>query len=280
MAVKIVTDSTVDLPLDLVNELGIAIVPVHVRFGDITYMDGIDINSDELMYRLASEPVFPATSQPSPDDFIKVYSGFTDPYEAILSIHVSARTSGTYDSALLAKSMLQEPDFVEVVDSKLTSAGLAIIVMKAARMAIEGSGLYEIKCEVDKAIQETQILGVFNTMEFLAKGGRVNKAIANISGLLDIKPLLTFRDGEIVRAGLVRTFSKGIDRLYKFAVEKRGIQEIIVSHSAIPDIAEELKKRLNNIFPEKNILVTKLGAALGTHGGPGVLVVAVRYSDT
>lgn len=107
----------------------------------------------------------------------------------------------------------------------------------------------------------------------------MNKTIASVADILDVKPLLTFRDGEIVRAGLVRTFSKGIDRLYGFVKSKVNIQELALVHGAVPEQADQLKRRLGAVFPEDQILVTQLGAALGVHGGPGVLVLALRCND-
>jgi len=279
MAVKVITDSTADLPLDFASELGITVVPIYVRFGNDVYRDGIDIDSDELMKKLTTLPVHPATSQPSPADFVNVYKEFSGESDGIISIHISGKVSGTYETANLARQIVQDTVPIEIVDSGLNSAGLAIIVIQAARMALDGAKLSEITQEVKQAIQETQMLGVFDTMTYLARGGRVNKAIANISNILEIKPLLTFKDGEIVRAGLVRTFSRGIERLYQFAAKKSSIKEMVISHSAIPEIAEQFKTLLGNLFPEDRIMVLKLGAALGTHGGPGVLLVAVRASS-
>jgi DegV family protein with EDD domain len=278
MAVKVVTDSTADLPPELAGELGIAVVPIVVRFGTDIYRDGVDISSDGLMEKLSTVPVHPSTSQPSPDDFIKIYSEFAGESGGIISIHISAKTSGTYDSAVLAGKMLPETVPIEIIDSGLNSAGLALIVIRAAKMSMEGGSLQEIKSEVEQAIRETRMLGVFDTMTYLARGGRVNRAIADIGDFLDIKPLLTFRDGEIIRAGMVRTFSRGIDRLYRFAASKKGIREMAIAHSAIPETAERFRSRLGDIFPAERIMICRLGAALGTHGGPGVLLIAVRYS--
>jgi DegV family protein with EDD domain len=123
------------------------------------------------------------------------------------------------------------------------------------------------------------MLGMFDTMKYLARGGRVNRAIANIGDFLSIKPLLTFRDGEIVRAGMVRTFSQGMNRLYDFAAARKEIRDMMIAHSAIPDAAEQFRKRLGALFPEERIIITRLGAALGTHGGPGVILVAVTSGE-
>ena len=280
MAVKVITDSTADLPLDLASELGITVVPIYVRFGSDVYRDGIDISSDELMKKLTTLPVHPATSQPSPADFVKAYKDCSGESDGIISIHISAKVSGTYESANLAKGMMQEAIPIEVVDSMLNSAGLAIIVVKAARMAVDGASLSEIKQEVEQAISQTQMLGVFDTMTYLARGGRVNKAIANIGNVLELKPLLTFRDGEIIRAGLVRATSKGMDKIYDFVRRNIPINELTIVHSQVIDYANQLKMRLSEFIKEEEISIAELGAGLGVHGGPGVLLAAIRRSNT
>jgi len=276
MKIKIITDSTSDIPPELASALGITVVPVYVRFGDVVYRDGEELTSDEFFRKLTSLSVHPATSQPTPEDFTKVYSKYCNDVDGIVSIHISAKISGTYNSALLATKTMDTPCPIEVIDSKFNSAGLALVVMAAARLINEGASLQLIIAELHNVIGQVHMFGMFNTMKYLARSGRISKAVAAAANILDVKPLLTFSDGEIVRAGLVRTMAKGIDRIYDFVRKKVPIQELMIVHSAVPDQANELKQRIAEFIPEDRISIEKLGAALGVHGGPGVLVMALR----
>jgi DegV family protein with EDD domain len=278
MTVKVVTDSTSDIPASMANALGVRIVPIYVRFGGEAYRDGVDISADEFYERLVKSPVHPATSQPSPADFTPVYSELAEEAEAIVSIHISSRISGTYDSALLARETAQPKGRIEVIDSKLNSVGLALVVIAAARLASQGAGVEDVLAETHRAVDEVKMFGMFATMKYLALGGRVPRSVATTASILKVMPLLTFREGEIIRAGLVRTVSKGMDRLYEWVHGRPDIVELGISHSMVPEQAEELKKRLGSLVPEERIQLFHLGAALGVHGGPGVVVIGLRQS--
>jgi DegV family protein with EDD domain len=278
MTVKVITDSTSDLPVEITTALNIAVVPIYVRFGDSIFRDGIDITSDEFYNRLESSPVHPATSQPAPEDFIRMYTKALEESEQLVSIHVSSKISGTYNSALLAKNMLTHEKAIEIIDSKLNSAGLGLVAMAAARVARAGGSLTEVIAEANNAVNRVKMFGMFNTMKYLAMSGRVSKTIATAASILDVKPLLTFKDGQVVRAGFTRTLSKGMDRIYQYVASHLNPLELVIVHSAVPEWAAQLKKRLGNLFPEDKILVMQLGAALGVHGGKGVLLVALRQA--
>jgi len=279
MVVKVVTDSTSDISPEVAHSLGIAIVPAYVRFGDEVYRDGVDMSNAEFYYKLVTSPVHPATSQPPPQDFAVVYSDCSKEAEAIISIHVTAKASGTCNSALQGGKMTKGKCRIEVVDSRLTSVGLGMVVMAAARLAGAGGNLQSVLEETHRAISQVRMLGVFDTVKYLVRGGRVSKAIGVVASILDIKPLLTFKDGEVVRAGLARTNSSGMDRLYEFVESTPTVQDLAIAYSTIPEQASRLKARLGSIFPEEKIYVTQLGAALGAHGGPGALALAVRRGD-
>jgi DegV family protein with EDD domain len=280
MNVKIVTDSTSDLPEGLVNELGIRVVPIYLRFGDKTYRDGADITKDEFYSMLVSSPVHPATSQPNPEDFAGVYKEYCDITGGIVSIHISSKISGTYNSATIAKKTLESRCPIQVIDSKFNSAGLGLVVLAAARAAKSGATLTEVINETNKAISEVRMFGMFETMKYLARSGRVNKTIAAASRFLNVMPLLTFHDGEIVRAGLVRAISKGMDRIYDFVKTNTPISELIIVHSRALDQANQLKVRLGEFIQKERISIAELGAGLGVHGGPGVLLAAIRRTGT
>ena len=277
MTIKIVTDSTADLPAMLIEELDVTVVPVYLRFGDEVYRDGVDISKNDFYEKLLASAVPPSTSQPTPQDFTRVYSDCSKEADDIISIHVSSKISGTYNSALQGKKMVKEKCQIEVIDSHFTSAGLALVVMAAARLARAAGSLREILEETQRAIDEVCMLGTFDTMRYLILGGRLNKATAVVASILGIKPLLTFKDGEIVRAGLVHTYAQAMDRLYKFVESNPTIQDLAIAYSTAPEKANQLKVRLGSVFPEEKIHITQLGASLGVHGGPGVLILAIRY---
>jgi DegV family protein with EDD domain len=276
MTVKIVTDSTSDLPPQLVQQLGITVVPVYLRFGDEVYRDGVDIGHDEFYRKLEESPVHPTTSQPTPADFADVYRRLAMETDAIVSIQTTSKLSGTYSSALQGKELAGTGCRIEVVDSLSVSMGLGLMVMAAARLAEAGESLAGVMGEVAQAIHHTRIFGVFDTLKYLLRGGRIGKAKALLGILLNVKPLLTMRDGELFPAGQVRTRSKGIDRLFDLVKNALNIQELAIVYSTTPDEAISLRERIGSIFDEKHIHLTRLGPALGVHGGPGTLILALR----
>ncbi|MFC2011306.1 DegV family protein [Chloroflexota bacterium] len=276
MVVKIVTDSTSDISPEVASALGITVLPVYVRFGDEVYRDGVDISNEEFYHKMATSFVHPATSQPTPEDFARVYSDCSKEADGIISIHISAKVSGIYNSALQGKKMTEGECKIEVVDSHVASVGLALIVMAAAKVASVGGSLLDVFEETQKAIKQVCMTGLVDTMRYLVLGGRLNKATAVVASILDIKPLLTFKDGDIVRDRLVHTYLQGIDRLQKFVEGNRDIQDLAIAYSTESEQARSLKARLGSYLPEENLYLTQLGAGLGVHLGPGVLIVALR----
>jgi DegV family protein with EDD domain len=276
MTVQVITDSTSDMPEGAANELGIRVVPIYLRFGEKTYRDGVDITKDDFYSMLASSPVHPATSQPNPEDFTGVFKEYCGNTEGIVSIHLSSKISGTYNSANIARKTLTSQCPIEIIDSRFNSAGLGLVVTAAARVARAGASLAEVVAEANKAVNVVRMFGMFETMKYLARSGRVNKTIAAASSILNVMPLLTFHDGEIVRAGLIRSVSKGMDRIYNFVKNNAPLKELVIVHSKVLDQANQMKNRLSEFISEEKISIAELGAGLGVHGGPGVLLAAVR----
>ena len=273
--VRIVTDSTADIDQTMARTLGIDVVPIYVRIGEKTYRDGVDLSPDAFYRHLVDAPAHPITAQPGPDDLLKAY-GAGGGGSGIVSIHLSSKISGTWNSAVLARDMALKPAEIEVVDSRLNSAGLALVVMAAARVAGTGAALADVVAETRAACEQVKMMALFDTMKYLARGGRVSPAVALAAGILHVRPVLTFRDGEIVRAGLVRSRADGKRRLLRFIQDMGQVSEMAVSHSCE---AAELQAFLDDVAPlfdRSAIHVFHMGAALGVHGGPGVIVVAVR----
>ena len=273
MAVKIVTDSTSDLPPEIAEELGITVVPLYVRFGDKLYRDRVDISEDEFYDRLVHDPVHPGTSQPTPQDFVAVYKELAKNADGILSIHISGKLSGTCHSALGAKQLIEGNCPIEVIDSQWTSIALGLIAIKLAEGARAGKGLPELVAEAKALIPDIHYLGFFDTLKYLQLGGRIGKAQSLLGSLLNVKPLLTLKEGEFIPVGRVRTYSKAKDRLFEFAKDGGKLDDVAVVHSTTPDEAEAMADRLGSLFDRKKILIARLGPVLGTHAGPGTLFV-------
>ncbi|MBN1161994.1 MAG: DegV family protein [Dehalococcoidales bacterium] len=276
MGIQVITDSTSDITPEEAKDLNIRVVPIYVRFGDRVYRDGVDITSDEFYRMLADAPVHPASSQPTPEDFESAYRDYCDNSDGIISVHISSKISGTYNSASIAKKMLESKCPIEVIDSGFNSAGLALIARGAARLSKTARDMTTAVAEIRRYISQVDMFGYFDTMKYLARSGRVSRVIVAAANILNVKPLLTFREGDIIRAGLVRSFSRGVERLVQFAESKKNIAEMIITHSVIPEQAEKLRKTLGRFLPEEQISIMKMGPGLGVHGGPGVLLVAVR----
>lgn len=280
MSVRIVTDSTADLSPQLAKEHGITIVPVYVRFGHENYRDGIDISREEFYERLATTRVHPTTSQPTPDDFAQVYRKLSREADNIVSIHVTSKLSGTYNSALQGKSLAETKSDIRIIDSESVTMGLGMITLVAARLATAGESLQHVTDEVKRAISTTHLMGVFDTLKYLMMGGRIGKATALLGSVLKVKPILTMRDGELHPVGNVRTRSKGIERLSEFVKNAFGIQELAIVHATTPDEARGLRDRLSSLVDASRLHIAGLGPALGVHGGPGTLAVALRKKFT
>jgi len=277
MTVKIVTDSAADLPLDLARESGITIVPVYVRFGDKVYRDGVDIGPDEFYAKLMSSPVLPFTSAPSAGDFAKVYRDVASSTDEIVSIHITRRHSGTYDAALLGRKMIEKTRCrIDVIDSEGVTMWQGLIVLAAARAAEAGCELHEGVRTVQETIQQMRALALLDTVKYIARGGRVGDTISKVESILNLKALITLRNGVIRPAGLARTRSKGIGRLREFIRSALHIEELAIVYSTTPDDAQKLADYTVALLPNIVPKIVRIGPALGVHAGPGAIFVVVR----
>jgi DegV family protein with EDD domain len=276
MSVRIVTDSTADLSPQVAKELGIEVVPVYVRFGDKSFKDGVEINHDEFYERLVNGNILPVTSQPSPADFAKVYEELSKETDEIISIHVSGKLSGTYNSALQGKKLVDNKCNVTVIDSESVTMGLGIITMSAARLALLNEKLSQILEDIKQSIKNMHMMGAFDTLKYLALGGRIGKARALIGSALNVKPILTMRTGELFPSGNVRTSTKAVERLFDFVKNALHIQELAVVYSTTPNEAYNLLSRFSSFVNSERLHLARLGPALGTYGGPGMLAVTFK----
>jgi len=275
MTVRIVTDSVADLPSQVVQELGISVVPLNVRFGTEVYRDGVDLTAEQFYERLKYSKVLPVTSVPSPGTFAEVYDKLAEETDEILAIILSAKLTGTYEVALQSVGLMKKESRVEVVDSGWATMAEGFIVMKAAQAAQTGISLDEVIDITRKTIPRVNFLSTFDTLEYLKRGGRIGKAQAFLASMVKIHPLITLRDGVVEPAGRTRSRNQAIDRLYNFAASYSHIEEIAVEDTACPDEAAILAERLSLKFPGQHIHRSKMTPAIGTHTGPGLLLVAV-----
>ena len=279
MAVKIVTDSLSDITSDLAKKLGITVVPLYVRFGEEVYRDRVEMTTEEFYHRLVHGNVFPTTTQPPPGDFVNVYKKLVKETDEILVIVVSSKLSGTYQSALQAASMIEEKCRIEVIDSEMVAMGLGLIVIKVAKAAKAGANLDELADLVRKAMPRSHLIVYFDTLKYLAKGGRIGKARGLLGAMLSIKPILTIRDGEMTPLTRVRSPAAGMDYLYNFMAGFSKVEALAVEHAATPDEADGLVERLGSLYPKEHIYRSIVSPVLGTHAGPNAIALTVLEAE-
>ena len=274
MTVRVITDSTADLPSEMAAELGIEVVPLNVHFGTDTFRDNIDLSADEFYQRLVSSPRTPTTSQPSVGAFLEVYQqALEGGADGIVSVHISAKLSGTWNSSVQAREQLEDPSRVEVVDTGQASMGLGWVAVAAARAAQAGASQEEVASAARSAAEQVRVLFLVDTLEFLQKGGRIGKAAAMFGSVLSIKPLLTIQDGEVHPLERVRTRGKGVARLVQLVEEAAPLQSMAVLYTTTEDEAHALAERLRPCVPSGQVVVGRLGTVVGTYAGPGLLGV-------
>ncbi|MBA7648400.1 DegV domain-containing protein [subsurface metagenome] len=279
MAVKIVTDSLSDITDDLAKELGITVVPLTVLFGHETFLDRVTITTDEFYHRLAHGTVWPTTTQPPPGDFVNVYNKLAKETDEILVVTLSSKLSGTYQSALQAKDMIEGKCRIEVIDSLKIAMSLGLIVISAAKAAQTGANLDEVADLVRKAMPKSHLMAYFDTLKYLAKGGRIGKAQGLLGAMLSIKPILTIKDGEMSPVTKLRSRVAGMDYLYNFVAGFPKVEGLAVEHATTPDDADKLVERFSSVCPKERIYRSTISPVVGTHAGPDALAVSVLEAE-
>jgi DegV family protein with EDD domain len=276
--IKIVTDSTSYLPPDEIARFDIGIVPLNVHFGeDQVFQEGVTIDIDQFYKMLAESPELPTTSQPSPGQFLDVFTDLTEAGHDVLCVVISSKLSGTYQSALDAKHMLPDANIV-VIDSYSTVACLGLMVITAAEMAAEGHTMEEITARVEQMRDDMRLYFVVDTLEYLQRGGRIGAAAAFLGTLLKVKPILTLDEGVVKPLDKVRSKRKAIQRLLSelasHVAPEQPVQTVIM-HAQAPDEMSELVTEIQRRFNCQRTFVGEVGPVVGTHTGPGVLGAAV-----
>jgi DegV family protein with EDD domain len=271
----IVLDSTADLPDAADRFPNWRVVPLYVNFGDESLRDGVDIDAAEFYERLRGSSVFPTTSQPTPGDFLACYRDL-GAYERIFSLHVSAKVSGTFASAEAAAAQLGDGR-VRAIDTETASASIAMLALAIQRRLDGGTSDEEVDALVERYRRERGLLFTVDTLEFLARGGRIGKAAAFAGTLLSVKPILSIEDGEVEPIKRVRGERKAFAELGE-ALETETRDEsayrLAVAHAAAPERAAELEALVRQRRPQAELeLVVALGAVIGAHAGPGTLAL-------
>lgn len=278
MGLKLVVDSTADLSQETIDKYDIKVIPLNVHFADEVFKDGIDLNTESFFEKLKGANTMPRTSQPSPGDFHRVYSSLLAEGHSIISIHISANLSGTYQSATIAKNMLPDGD-ITIIDSKSASLGLGLIAYQCAKLIEQGKKAAELTEIINNIIQDQLVCFGVDTLEFLRKNGRIGKASALIGTLLNVKPILTLNsDGIVAPMGKVRGKNKVIPYLVEKAKEKFGDRDvnIAVAHALSLDQRDALLALAKEELNISEITEGNIGSVIGTNAGPGVIALVVH----
>jgi DegV family protein with EDD domain len=269
MTIRIVTDSTCDLPTDIISQYGIGIVPLYINFGDQSYLDGVEISRQEFYARLPDCDPAPTTALPSPQMFLQVYEKLAaEGTTEILSVHISASLSGTVNAARLAAQEASLP--VTVLDSGSLSMGTGFLVWTAAQAAAQGRSMDEIVDALEEQGSRTHVFAALDTLEFLRRSGRMNRVMAALGSWLQMKPLLKMHMGE-ASAEKVRTTEHATDRLVTLLTEQAPLEKVALVHTHALDRVEELRDRVQHLLPEEDLLSMDITPVFGTHLGPGAL---------
>ena len=279
MTIRIVTDSSCDLPKDLVRQHGITVLPCYVVVDDQTFRDGVEIQADEFYSRLQAGGRTPTTAQPTPADFQKIYRDLIGQGDQIISIHVSSKLSGTLNSAEQAKASLDDGSSVEIIDSHLASIPLGLGVLDAVVMASEGRNVHEVAATIQQTLGLHHGLFALDTLEYLHKGGRIGKARAFMGSVLHVKPILRLQDGEAYPVERPRNRERAIRRLVELTQELAPVRRLAVIHSTDANRMAELKQSLSGLLPADQIIESQFGSTLGTYIGPDALGVAVTQES-
>jgi DegV family protein with EDD domain len=273
--VAIVTDSVADLPPQVAEELGITVVPLVVRFGTDLYRDGLDMSPDQFYGKLRTSKALPATSVPPPVAFADVYDKLAEKTNEIVVISLTSKLSATYQVALQAAGLMKKRCHVEVLDSQWAVMPQGFVTIAAAKAAQTGASLDEVLDVARHTMRRVDMRAAFDTLEYLERGGRIGKAQAFLGSLLKVNPIIGLKDGEVYPCARERSRSKAIDYLYNFAASFSNVEGLAVEHAADLDEANRLVQRLHSKYPQVPIYLTRASPVIGTHTGPGLIVVSV-----
>ena len=275
MPVKIVTDTTSDLKPHIAGPLGITVVPLYINFGTESYVDGVNLTTEEFYQKLASSKTLPTTAVPGPPSFAQVYDKLAQETDEIVVISLASKLSSVYQMESQAIGMMKRKCRIELIDSQAGCMALGLIAIAAAKAANAGAKIDDVVRLTQRNIPRSKIHFAFDTLEFLKRSGRVSAAQAFLGSMLRVNPIMTLEDGEGRPVAKPRSRAKAIELLYKFAASFSNIEEMAIEDATTPDEADMLAERISSRYPRERIYRTKVSPVVGTHVGPHVLAVSV-----
>jgi|SRR5699024_3622474 len=276
MRIAVVTDSTAYIPEDIVKELNIHVVPLSVNFGDETYSEDIDITTEEFYNKLKETKVLPTTSQPAIGLFIEQYEQLEKSYDAVISIHLSKKISGTFEAAKSAGNMMEKLQ-VFAYDSELSAMPQGFYVIRAAELVNEGKDVAAIIAELDRMKENTRAYFMVDDLSHLQRGGRLSGAQAILGSLLNIKPILHMLEGTILPYEKVRTRKRAINRIMKMLeddVQTKRVKKVVFIHANNESAAIKLCEEFQEKYPDIETIISHFGPVIGTHLGEGSIGVS------
>ena len=270
MSIRILTDSTCDLPEHIINQHNISVIPLHINQGESSFRDGVDISREEFYSNLPEYKPSPTTAAPSPEIFRKMFEKMADEgAQSILSIHISESLSATINSARMAAEQFKRIP-VTVIDSTQLSLGLGFIVEKAAQMAELGHKVEEILESLHEMMKRTYVFASLKTLEYLRRSGRMHFALARLGEILQIKPLLHMNQGKPT-AHRARTQSRATERLLEWLKEYAPYERLAIVHAGVQAEAEAMLESIKEYLPEGDTPIVQITPVLGSHLGIGAL---------
>jgi DegV family protein with EDD domain len=274
MTIRIATDSTCDLPQEVISELKIAVVPLYINIGDKGYLDGVDISRQSFYSNLPTYPTHPTTGVPGTEAFTHAYEELaTEGATEILSIHISKALSAMIDVAKMAAASFQKAA-VTALDGGQLSLGTGFQVETAARMALEGKSMTEILAKLEDMASRLFVTARLDTLEFLRRSGRMNGVVSGIGSLLSLKPLLKMSNG-VSASEMVRTTKKAEERLVKLLKERLPVERFALLHTNAAEAAEAFRARIADLIPKEKIYSMDITPVIGAHIGPGAVGYAI-----
>lgn len=266
--IKIITDSTADLPKEMYEKYDIEVLPLLINFGEESYLDGVEINTNEVFERIRNENILPTTAQVTPNRFVEIYKKYLAEGYKIISIHMSSVMSGTYQSACIAKEMLESQDII-VVDSQNVTAALGILVLKAVKLIEKGYNISEVEENLNSIRNKVKLSVYFDSLEYLVRGGRISKTAGMVGGMLGIKLILEIKDGIMSVKDKIRGNKKAIKKIISDLENATLDDEVPVILIDVNNI--EVKEALRTYMNDNNVnfIECQVGSTVCIHSGPG-----------
>ena len=266
--IKIITDSSSDLPEEYAKKYGIEVVPLSVIFNGVSYKDGIDITKEEFYKKLEKSEELPSTSQVNPADFEEIFRKYINQGDSILGIFLSSKLSGTYQSAVIAANIIGGD--IHLVDSQTATLGISILILEAVKMRNERKSIEEIEERLNLLAEKIRLIALVPTLKYLQKGGRISNSMAIMGGILNICPIIELKNGVLSNIGKIRG-CKGFPKFLEGYLKENPIDENYYMALGHTECEEKINEVRNIFLNDKKYITGEIGAIVGTHAGPGAI---------